>query len=478
MNPNLQNTTAALSRPADPEKGPLDGPFPAQGVLSPSPAIYLPVGGHEAVAQDLKRKRRRRRFWHFITGTLLLLLFWHLVAFDIASFITKLTARPWTPNDDCRFPLTDQSMAQPSQCEYPLNWTKDSRHESGHWPLHAHASLTLPIDAEELLFVYLGSLAQGTFEVSQSVDLSDDAVVNVDVWYSDRTEHVLGESSVCYLHPSDGQHGLGIFTPNRPYHSPHDYLKFWVHLSLPASGSDAPLWINKLSTNLPEFAHRFAELSDAVIFKTLSLATRNVPIVADSLTADHAVLRSTNGQIRGTFTSNSSLDLTTRNAAIHATVYLNNEDEQKGTILRVSTANAAIKANVHLNADGLDTPGGAFRVDARSSNGPVDLAFAESPANSLLNASAVSSNAPVRVAAHPAFEGTFELHSSWYTPPSVIKDRPVEDPLGERRRRNVQVNTTKNRAIRGQVDWVPKHDGAKNGHIGLETSNSPATLIL
>ncbi|KAJ2991728.1 hypothetical protein NUW54_g8114 [Trametes sanguinea] len=50
--------------------------------------------------------------------------------------------------------------------------------------------------------------------------------------------------------------------------------------------------------------------------------------------------------------------------------------------------------------------------------------------------------------------------------------------LGRGRKRNVQVNTVRRGAIRGQVDWEPKHPNAKNGHIGLETSNSPATLTL
>lgn len=120
---------------------------------------------------------------------------------------------------------------------------------------------------------------------------------------------------------------------------------------------------------------------------------------------------------------------------------------------------------------------GAYRVDTRTSNGPATVAVTSAPANSLLNASTESSNAPVVFKAPAAFEGTFELLTSSFAARKVEDHQTAKDPLGKDRTRNLQFRNVNRAAVRGEVGWEPKHKKAKNGQIALKSSNSPVTLI-
>ncbi|KAH9888410.1 hypothetical protein C8Q73DRAFT_839007 [Cubamyces lactineus] len=477
MNPNPQNPFAVAAQPSDMAKGPIPEPVVAQDVPPSYYAVYVPLDGPGVISPDRPRNVRRRRFWHFTACALLLLVFWRPLVYAVAKTFVKLTTKPWPgPSKDLsRFHLP---ASDPSQCVGDVNWTLDPDGGHGLWPLHATTSLTFPVDADELFFLAQGSFSHGAFEVSQSNDAGTDAVVDIEVWY--KVEDALQEATVCRLHPSASEHGLGIFTPRWDHPRRERQLHFHVHLRLPASSSGSALSVNKLSTNLPLFSHHLSELADTVLFKSIDLRSTNAPMTADSLNADVASLRAVNGKIEGSFTSSTTLDLTTDNAPIRVHVNLVNQDERNGTVLRMNSRNGDIKASVDLETAGdhLDLNGGAFRVQAMTFNAPVELAFTNAPANSLLNASAVSSNAPVRVLAHPTFEGTFELHSSWYTPPSLIQNKTVEDPLGWGRKRDTQISRMEKGAIRGKTAWTPAHPDAKNGHIGLETSNSRGVLVL
>ncbi|EIW54039.1 uncharacterized protein TRAVEDRAFT_132071 [Trametes versicolor FP-101664 SS1] len=364
-------------------------------------------------------------------------------------------------------------MSSPSDCADPVKWRYDPVDNHTDWPYHAHASLAIPIDAEELLFKAEGSRAHGTFEVSQSTDTGTKAVVDIDVVY--RSEDALDEAKVCHLSPSENKHGLGIFTERWNHPEPHRQLRFHVHVHLPATEKGDPRTINAFNTHLPLFAHHLSKLADTVVFKSISLATSNSALRADSLRAEIGKLRSSNGKIEGTFNTSKSLELRTSNAPIHVTANLINSNKDAGTVLTADTSNGAIQAHVGLFVRSVD---GAFRVNTRTTNAVARVTVTDAPANSLLNASAVSSNAPVSFEAHAAFEGTFELYSARFSPPTVKQPHPVEDPLGKGRNRTVQVNPIGRGAIRGEVDWEPKHEKAKSGHIRLKTSNAGASLVL
>lgn len=222
MDSNFQNTTPLAARPEDPEKALLTPPHPPSYY-----AVYQTAGAEEVLPQDRRRIVRRRRLCHFAACTLLLFLFWSPLVDSVASVFYKVRvhinfdSRPNTVAHPCPCPQhfhkdvsvdphwAHEIMASPSDCADTVNWRLDPVQDHSDWPYHAHASLALPIDAEELFFKAEGSRAHGTFEVSQSTDVGTEAIVDIDVAY--RRENALAETTVCHLNPSENKHGLGIF---------------------------------------------------------------------------------------------------------------------------------------------------------------------------------------------------------------------------------------------------------------------------
>ncbi|OSC98442.1 hypothetical protein PYCCODRAFT_1471068 [Trametes coccinea BRFM310] len=477
MIPSPQNSVAAVEL-VGANKEPTSEPLVAQSGSGDAPpeyyAVYVPF---EEVRSDRPRKGRRRRLWYLVACVLFLLIFLRPIVHIIAYIFVKATTPPWAPYSD-PWHLHDP-IGDVSECADVVTWTIDANAGRAEWPLHAKTSLAFPINAEELFFLSKGAFAHGTFEVVQFDEVGPDAIIDVDVWY--KTDQALAGATVCTLRPSESKYGLGIFTSTWEHPNRENNLHFHVRLRLPSSGSHVPLAINKLSTNLPLFAHHLPELADTAFFRSLDLRSTNAPMIADSLAADAAALQALNGKIEGMFAASTSLDLITENAPIHAQVSLVNKDETKGTVLRMDTKNGEIKANIGLHVPHESEPsGGGFRVGAMTYNAPVDIVFTHAPSNSVLNASAVSSNAQVKVIAHPTFEGTFDLHSSWYTPPTLVRNRTVEDPLGWGRHRDVQLDRfrTNKGAIRGKAVWKPEHPLAKNGHINVETRNARSVLVV
>ncbi|KAI0764412.1 hypothetical protein BD413DRAFT_482727 [Trametes elegans] len=367
-------------------------------------------------------------------------------------------------------------MARPSDCADNVNWQYDGRQGRWDWPYHAHASLTLPVDAEELLFLAHGSLAHGSFEISHDGGVSEHATVNIDVAY--RQESALNDATVCRLRQTHNTHGLGIFTSHWRHDPDHErQLRFHLHLRLPATSSGDLLELKKLRTDLPNFSQHLGELGQTTHFKTVELHASNGNLRADYLYANAAKLHSTNGGVHGVFNVSDILDIHTANGPIDVQANLLNEGERDTTKVSLETTNGAIHGNLGLFRPESTHTGGKYQANARSSNGPIVLAVLDAPANSLLNASVASTNAPVRVRAPAAYEGSFELRSAFWAPPEVERHER-EDPLGRGRKREVSVRSIQRRAVRGEVAWVPGDDDAKSGHIWLETTNARAVLEL
>ncbi|KAI0330435.1 hypothetical protein GY45DRAFT_755003 [Cubamyces sp. BRFM 1775] len=368
----------------------------------------------------------------------------------------------------------------------PLEWTTDHVPGHGQYPYHAHASLAFPVNAQSMSFWTEGSLAHGSFEVSQvDGEVRTDALVDVDVWY--KVEEALdpARAAVNHVHFPGNKHGLQIVTPHAHHGDERYQLRFRLRLILPrvTTNTQTPLMINSLTTQLPQFSHHISQLADGTVFKHVALASTNAAVRVDSVNINVGTIRTSNASIAGNFAATQSLSLATQNGAILADVALPDEGGRGtggGPSLTMHTSNAEIRSGIILSTGSLRASGsgGTFRVQARTANGPVELSFPHAPANSLLNVSASSANAPVRITTHPAFEGTFDVQSTWFTPPSVVQGGPAEDPLGRRRRRDVRMDNSHRGVVRGQVAWEPRDPDAKQGRIVAQTSNAPAVLIL
>lgn len=138
---------------------------------------------------------------------------------------------------------------------------------------------------------------------------------------------------------------------------------------------------------------------------------------------------------------------------------------------------SVIGSNLTLLSAADDHTGGKFKVNARTSNSPLEVSYFSAPVDSVLNFEGHTSNSPARVVAHKTFEGSFFLRSSTWFPVTVDHDDTVEDPAGKGRQRSVQVNKVSRGVTEGTVAWLPTEE-KEVGSIVLTSSNSPVHLAL
>lgn len=137
-----------------------------------------------------------------------------------------------------------------------------------------------------------------------------------------------------------------------------------------------------------------------------------------------------------------------------------------------------MRANVSLIADTDDEAGGAFRVDAKTSNSPVELRVPTAPVDSQLNLRVHTANGPARVALHNTFEGRFRLQTGvWWATSVERADEHEADPAGKGRRRRVEFSSIRRGVTEGTARWVPAEE-RELGVVEVTTSNSPIALVL
>ena len=118
--------------------------------------------------------------------------------------------------------------------------------------------------------------------------------------------------------------------------------------------------------------------------------------------------------------------------------------------------------------------GGSFQVDVCSSNAPLDLVLSSVPIDSLLHASARTTNAHATASVHPAFEGTYALYTPWYQPEAKVSPSP---DLAGRGRMRAGWGESGRGCAQGAALWVEgTADG--RGSVEITTSNALVTLAV
>jgi hypothetical protein len=120
--------------------------------------------------------------------------------------------------------------------------------------------------------------------------------------------------------------------------------------------------------------------------------------------------------------------------------------------------------------------GGKYKVSATTSNSPLTVTFPTSPIDALLNLKATTSHSPAYVDLHPAYEGSFDIHSSSFKP--VIEEQHAEDPSAKGRQRNVVVLDKGPYSVSGIVYWGTLDDDKVLGSVDVVNSHSPTRLRL
>ncbi|KAF7297895.1 Ankyrin repeat family protein [Mycena chlorophos] len=280
---------------------------------------------------------------------------------------------------------------------------------------------------------------------------------------------VRDRANVCLMERDKDGLGVGVFTPNAfDEQGPQDKLEFDLALYLPTAGrrgSSPPLY--NLETSLPLFAHNLHSLKDAIEFQELHLKSRNAPIVADSVYARNATIRTTNAHIQGSFDASAHLSLITTNALIDTTVTLHSTTIFKTTELVMQTRNGQLESAINLLTTSATGEGGNFNVSAHTADAPLVISFPKSPARSTLNFNGVTSNARADVWLNHAYEGRFALLSNIV----LVDKRPF---LDVKNLRSVIYDALEDGSVLGVVSWKkwPILKSKVVGNVNVTTSNS------
>lgn len=128
-------------------------------------------------------------------------------------------------------------------------------------------------------------------------------------------------------------------------------------------------------------------------------------------------------------------------------------------------------STVELNAQNAQS--GTYQIRATTSNNALKLRLESALHNTALRLDASTSNGPVDVQLYPTFEGVFNIQTS--NALANVQYTPESDPEGEQRQVQQQYSgwsTLSGTAVRGQEQKQTL------GHVSITTSNAPVRLCL
>jgi hypothetical protein len=114
-------------------------------------------------------------------------------------------------------------------------------------------------------------------------------------------------------------------------------------------------------------------------------------------------------------------------------------------------------------------------VRAITTLGVVEVEVRRAPVDSRLALFAYSFGADICVALPAAYDGHFLLDAGPRDDNEIVVDPNVQDPAGGGRRREV---TRYDWSVSGDVAWMPRHEGAVNGSVLLQTTAARTKLLL
>ncbi|KAF7350924.1 hypothetical protein MSAN_01654500 [Mycena sanguinolenta] len=361
------------------------------------------------------------------------------------------------------------------------------------FPYSATTSFDFDLPSTTLLLLSKGGLSNGHLKITSSPEVRTVRVnATVNYWLPAVRDAV----KVCLIERSEGESGVGIFTPQRwPGRTYADRLFFDVELILPSS--DSILHVNGLSTDVNNFSHDldtldvyFNDLSltasngkiqaKSLTAAQVSLTTSDAAIAVDSLVALKASVKLSNGPITGNYAVVDSLILKTSNGAIDVAASIaGNSSLEKIQDITMQTSNGPLDYVVDLGP----TMGEAdsFRVRADTSNGRIIGKIISAPLNSILDTHARTSNHPVSLAIPPTYEGSFTISSN--SAASVARTNPREkdptcgsDANCDGRKRIFYLTRVTKSIYEGVIGWDSQN--VDRGSIFLGSSNGVAVLYI
>ncbi|KAF8641436.1 hypothetical protein AX16_009949 [Volvariella volvacea WC 439] len=418
---------------------------------------YQAISPVQSQPQPRQRNRRRRWLW-------------------IATTVLTLSALLWVgSNMSCRQNIGPRTEVFGIPADVSVlgcrDWTIDERTGTGHHLHSAKASYDLPVDSSKLFVYSDGPLALGSVNFLSSQEVNDK--VRVEVYASFDEPDILEYAKVCSLQGAQpNTNGVGLLTEYS--HRWRHHWQFTIFVYLPKPNESNPIEIQEFETNLPLFAHHVSDIGKDIKFKALTLKTANTPIKVGSVNGEEIIIKTTNSPITGSFNASSSLKLETANAQIDVAVHLHNADESKPTTLDATTVNSPLKAAISLTSAQLT--GGAFKVDATTSAGGLELAVYDAPVDHTLTLRGQNSYSPIKAILPASYEGSIDGQTTW-SRFNLRYDPAAEDPAGRGRQRHLDVTRVRGSSdFEGKVYWSEK--GRDRGSVELVTSFSPVNLEL
>ncbi|KAJ6497443.1 hypothetical protein C8R45DRAFT_1072025 [Mycena sanguinolenta] len=361
------------------------------------------------------------------------------------------------------------------------------------FPYSATHSFDFNLPSTILLFSK-GGLSNGHLKIRSSPDVG---AVRVNVTINYWRAAVRDVAKVCFIERSEGEGGVGIFTPrswrSRSY---SDRLFFDVELILPRSKST--LHVNGLHTDVNNFSHDvealdayFNDLSltasngkiqaKSLTAAQIALTTSNAAVAVDNLVAPKASVESSNGRITGTYAVVHSLILKTTNGAIDVSASITGQSSlEKRQDITMQTTNGPINYVVDLGPTAREA--GLFNVKAYTSNSKLTGKVVSAPLNSILAIDTKTSNHLVSLVLPSTYEGSFVI-STPNSATAVSRTDPQErDPACESdancnsRRRTVYLTRITKSISEGTIYW-DSHN-ADRGSVFLSSSNGAASLYI
>ncbi|KAL7277592.1 hypothetical protein ACG7TL_008519 [Trametes sanguinea] len=298
-------------------------------------------------------------------------------------------------------------------------------------------SFELPISADALYIFGRGALSRGSInfmpvEGDPPTSGVVDEKVKVDITTTYEARFALDAVNFCLLERLPGQHGIGILTPSEEDHD-LDLLDFKID-------------------------HTMRDLKGVVEFESISLASRNMPLLIEYLAAEEATLATSNAMITGTYNVSRTLFLKTSNQNIDADVTLVNpqyyKDSNKGfTNLTILNANGAIDTRLSLFLESrLTQVGGDYDVVVHTDNARISLPISYMPPFSKLLLDAKTSNAPASVELPLIYAGDVEARTT-NSPADVECDPDAQDPLMRGNQHLCKLTQKRPEWVKGFMGW-------------------------
>lgn len=363
-----------------------------------------------------------------------------------------------------------------------VHWFKDSRHipvpsdisvgRCANFTAEPHPSFEFEMSLDAGYILARGGLASGQIILSQSTDFSRrrngsrSARVVVDAIATD--PHFYEYVQVCETMERGWKQmsGVGIFSVSW---RPDVKGSFRVLVELPAN-EGAPLSAGLVRIDTPNFSQKIGRLKD-VHFDRFEAFSSRAPIVADFISARSSLFKTTQGTIKGSMHATLDTELHTTKADIdvdfvlHDPQLVSDEKYRPASSALLRTTRGSIKA--YSNLTSRTRTNGAFKIDASTTRGKVDIGFVEAPVNSSLNVYASTSFNEVSVGVHSTFEGKFRLGTlfPWQNVLRSTTGPVVQDPAGKGRPRVLHEYSRGIFSRDGAVIWGRGHETAGYVHL-------------